>query len=115
MHRIPTSSGVGTGILACPDRLGSLSLLLLLASAVVAQQPVVQSTAEEVVLDVVVRDKKGKQIRELGPNDFEVADNGVKQTIKSVRLVEGKEAISKGATAALDPFRQIRLVTLVFE
>src|SRR5881296_3488061 len=85
-----------------------LLLLLPLASVVVAQQPVVQSTAEEVVLDVVVRDKRGKQIRDLGPNDFEVADNGVKQTIKSVRLVEGKEAISKGATAALDPFRQIR-------
>src|SRR3954470_11521199 len=79
------------------------------------QQPSIQVGAEEVVLDVVVRDKKGKLVRELGPSDFEVSDNGAKQTIRSVRLVEGKEAIAKTGTTPLDPLRQIRLVTLVFE
>src|ERR1041385_1234210 len=79
------------------------------------QQPSIQVGAEEVVLDVVVRDKKGKLLRELGPADFEVSDNGAKQTIRSVRLVEGKEAVAKSGTTALDPLRQIRLVTLVFE
>src|SRR3954451_12687553 len=79
------------------------------------QQPPIQVGAEEVVLDVVVRDKKGKLVRELGPADFEVSDNGAKQMIRSVRLVEGKEAIGKTGTTPLDPLRQIRLVTLVFE
>src|SRR5437763_641776 len=79
------------------------------------QQPPIRVGAEEVVLDVVVRDKKGKLVRELGPGDFEVSDNGAKQTIRSVRLVEGKEAIAKTGTTPLDPLRQIRLVTLVFE
>jgi VWFA-related protein len=107
--------------------------LVLTATAVAQQTPSpfppqaqptsIKTTAEEVILDVVVRDKKGKQVRDLGPADFEVTDNGVKQTIRSVRLVEGREAISKGTgaggakstPAALDPLRQIRLVTMVFE
>src|SRR2546423_249410 len=111
-------------------KLTRISWLLLLAIAAPAQQginvtppgqPAIRTTVEEVILDVVVRDKKGKQVRELGPADFEVLDNGAKQTIRSVRLVEGREAISKGAAAgatapqALDPLHQIRLVTLVFE
>lgn len=79
------------------------------------QSPAIRAGAEEVVLDVVVRDKKGKLLRELEPSDFEVYDNGVKQTIRSVRLVEGKEAVTKTGNTTLDPLRQIRLVTLVFE
>src|SRR5690348_5834760 len=75
----------------------------------------IRAGAEEVILDVVVRDKKGKLVRELGPADFEVFDNGVQMPIRSVRLVEGKEAIGKTGTTPLDPLRQIRLVTLVFE
>src|SRR5437773_612544 len=100
-----------------------ISWLPLLMAAAPAQQapnilppsqPAIRTTVEEVLLDVVVRDKKDKQVRELGPGDFEVLDNGAKQTIRSVRLVEGREAISKGAAAgapaavALDPLRQIR-------
>ena len=98
---------------------GGCLILAALASAAPQlpppQQPPIQVGAEEVVLDVVVRDKKGKLVRELGPADFEVSDNGAKQTIRSVRLVEGKEAIAKTGTTPLDPLRQIRLVTLVFE
>jgi VWFA-related protein len=68
-----------------------------------------------VVLDLVVRDKKGKQVRDLDPASLDITDNGVKQKIVSFRLVDGKEALEKGATSALDPMRQVRLVTLVFE
>lgn len=78
-------------------------------------QTTIKSTAQEVVLDVIVRDKKGKAMKDLEPADVEVTDNGATQTIKGFRLVEGKEAISKGATVPLDPLRQIRLVTLTFE
>src|SRR3954464_3256094 len=80
------------------------SCIILTSLAVAApqlpppQQTPIQVGAEEVVLDVVVRDKKGKLVRELGPADFEVSDNGAKQMIRSVRLVEGKEAIAKTGT-----------------
>src|SRR5262245_8696247 len=99
--------------------LSSLTAILLVAASAgeTQQMPPIRTTVDEVVLDVVVRDKKGKQVRELGSGDFEVLDNGIKQTIRAVRLVEGKEATGKGAgaPAALDPLRQIRLVTLVFD
>jgi VWFA-related protein len=73
------------------------------------------SGGEEVLLDVVVRDKKGHLIKDLKPEDFSVLDNGQKKSIKSFRLVEGKEGVSStGGRTQLDPLRQIRLVTLIF-
>ncbi len=70
---------------------------------------------EEVLLDVVVRDKKGRQINDLKQSDFQVFDNGSQKSIKSFRLVQGTESISSsGAKSQLDPLRQIRLVTLIF-
>jgi VWFA-related protein len=80
-----------------------------------SQTPTFKAGGEEVVLDVVVRDKKGKLVKDLKPEDFQVTDNGEKRTIKSFRLVEGSEAVSSsGGRTQLDPLRQIRLVTLIF-
>src|ERR1051325_2361092 len=94
-------------------RTSVMTAVLVTAASAQLPPPQVRTTTEEVVLDVVVRDRKGKLIRALGPADFEVLDNGARQSVKSVRLVEGKEAISKAGAATLDPLRQIRLVTLV--
>jgi VWFA-related protein len=81
-----------------------------------ARAPVVKGGVDEVLLDIVVQDKKGKPITDLKPGDVTVIDNGVKQKITSFRLVHGAEAITQtGATTKLDPLRQIRLVTLAFE
>ncbi|MBS1809464.1 MAG: VWA domain-containing protein [Acidobacteria bacterium] len=41
----------------------------------------------EVPLDIVVKDKKGKPIRDLKASDFEVYEDGVKQQIESFRLI----------------------------
>ena len=80
------------------------------------QTPTVKANVDEVVLDLIVRDKKGKPITDLKPDELIITDNGVKQTITSFRLVHGSEAISQtGATTKLDPLRQLRLVTLAFE
>lgn len=80
------------------------------------QQPTVKTNVDEVLLDLIVRDKKGKPIADLKPEDIAVSDNGAKQTLLSFRLVRGSEAVSAtGATTPLDPLRQIRLVTLAFE
>src|SRR6266705_2146808 len=75
----------------------------------------VHSSSEEVLLDVVVRDKKGHRVDNLKPEDFQIFDNGEPKTIKSFRLVQVGEAIGSGGTRTpLDPLRQIRLVTMVF-
>jgi VWFA-related protein len=102
----------------------SVTLILLAAAlpALPQQQPAqptsptVKTNVDEVLLDLVVRDKKGKPITDLKPEEFAITDNGVKQTILSFRQVRGTEAVSAtGASVPLDPLRQIRLVTLAFE
>jgi len=94
--------------------------LILLAAAPPAlpQQPptTVKTNVDEVLLDLIVRDKKGKPITDLKPEEIAITDNGAKQSILSFRLVRGSEAVSStGASMPLDPLRQIRLVTLAFE
>jgi len=84
-------------------------------SSDIPQTPTFRSGGDEVLLDVVVRDKKGRMIKDLKPENFEVMDNGQKKQIKSFRLVEGQDAVNPtGAKMQLDPMRQIRLVTLIF-
>ena len=77
---------------------------------------VVKAASEEVLLDVVVRDKKGHVVKDLKPDDFQVFDNGELKKIKSFRLIEGKEAVGAGsARTPLDPLHQVRLVTMIFQ
>ena len=76
----------------------------------------VKVTAAEVLLDVVVRDKKGREVNDLKPEDFHISDNGEPMKISSFRLVQGGEAIGAGGTRTqLDPLRQIRLVSMIFQ
>ncbi len=80
------------------------------------QEPSFKTGSEEVVLDVVVRDKKNRAVDDLKAGDFQVLDNGEKRAIKSFRLVQGDEAVSSaGARTPLDPMRQVRLLTLIFD
>ena len=100
-----------------------LSSAMLLATVLAplpapAQQtaaPTVKTNVDEVLLDLIVRDKKGKPVTDLKPEDISILDNGAKQTITSFRLVSGTDALtSSGVKSALDPLRQIRVVTLAF-
>ena len=96
----------------------SASLILMAAAPPALPQPqsAAKTNVDEVLLDLVVRDKKGKPITDLKPEEITITDNGVKQTILSFRQVRGSEAVtSTGASTPLDPLRQIRLVTLAFE
>ena len=78
----------------------SLSILVLLAAAAAGlpslaqttqnkdqQEEVVRVGSNEVVLDAVVRDKKGRVVKDLSPSDFEVYEDGVRQNVTSFRLV----------------------------
>jgi VWFA-related protein len=93
----------------------TLTLAACLSQGLLAQQPVIKATVDEVVLDLVARDKKGKPVNDLKPEEITVTDNGTKQTILGFRLVQGSEAITNTGTTKLDPLHQIRLVTLAFE
>jgi VWFA-related protein len=83
----------------------------------------VRSTAQEVVLDMVFRDKKGRTLHDIRPEEIHISEDGVEQKLTSFRVVEGKTAESPSAakssaesgSLSLDPMREVRLVTLVFE
>src|SRR5579859_535112 len=111
-----------------------LAALLLSALSLAAQQPsaqntsnqaspTVRSTANEVVLDMVFRDKKGRAIHDIRPEEIHVLEDGVEQKVTSFHLVEGKpgeltsapKTANENGSLALDPMREVRLVTLVFE
>jgi VWFA-related protein len=72
-----------------------LSIILgLLPVAGVAQMPssqqdddVIRTRSAEVKLDVVVKDKKGRPVKDLKLSDFEVFEDGVKQKVESFRFV----------------------------
>lgn len=87
--------------------------LFLPAFPVLAQQTPAASETE-IVLDIVVRDKKNSPVDGLGASDFEVLDEGAKQTLKQVRQIAGSEMIVNGERKPLSEDQQARLVTLVF-
>jgi len=81
-----------------------------------SQATAIRKTSEEVLLDVVVRDKKGRPVNNLKPEDFQIFDNGEQKQIIAFRLVQGGEAVTAGgARTQLDPLRQVRLVTMIFQ
>ena len=87
------------------------------ATSIKSSADALKSQGEEVVVDVVVRDKKGRDVTDLSQSDFVVLDNGEKRSIQSFRLVQGAEATTNtgGKSAKLDTQRQVRLVSLIFD
>jgi VWFA-related protein len=57
-------------------------------------------TKDEVPLDVVVRNKKGKLIKDLTSSDFEVYEDGVKQEITSFRFASSTGAATNTRAAS---------------
>jgi VWFA-related protein len=85
-------------------------------------------SASEVLLDVVVRDKKGRAIKDLKPADIEVYEDNVRQEVISFRTISRERAASEARTTpapkttttvtpsgAREPFSNISLVTMVFD
>jgi VWFA-related protein len=65
--------------------------------------PVFGASTAAVVVDVVVRDKKGKLVRDLTAADFTVLEDGAAQSVESVRVMDngpaGEEAAAGPAAA----------------
>ena len=101
--------------------------LVLTVGPLAARQPTPQrpqATFETqstiVLLDVVVRDKKGRPVRDLRPEELQVFENGQRRELTSFRLVEGQvseERVAQATASGLqpDPNRQVSLVTMVFD
>jgi VWFA-related protein len=68
-----------------------------------AAPPVLGVTASEVAVDFVVRDKKGRIVRDLEPADVEVLEDGVRQEIALFQLVTTDPASAPAATTAVAP------------
>jgi VWFA-related protein len=72
-------------------------------------RPVFAVQASTVLVDVVVRDKKGRLVRDLTADDFEVYEDGARQTVHSFRVVDntrpGEKAEEYVAVAAPTPSR----------
>jgi len=120
------------------SRMNSVRTLagVLLAAAAVAQTGenlVMKSSVREVLLDVVVRDKHGKPVTDLKSDQLTVYEDGVRQNVRSFRLVKGsevraedeKEAAEAASTTRaqstvresgprLNPLRTVNLVCLIF-
>ena len=68
---------------------------ILFAGITFSQRPTPTSTGEDVVkistnliqMDVTVTDKNGKSVRNLRPEDFDIYENGKKQSISSFSFV----------------------------
>jgi VWFA-related protein len=97
----------------------ALALIALDAVAQGPDEPLIKTGTQEVMLDVVVRDKHGHLVNDLKPGDLKILDNGVERKVQSFRLLLNGEMTASPGTAAerpkaFDPLQQIRLVTLVF-
>ena len=94
------------------------------------QDEVIRFRSNEVRLDVVVKDKKGRPIRDLKASDFEVIEDGVTQKVESFRFVtreaaapvktETKDDKTTGAppattTTAPAPRSEPAVIALVFD
>ena len=75
------------------------------------QDEVIRVRSNEVQLDVVIKDKKGRPIRDLKATEFEVFEDGVRQKVESLRFVsretvpgtsEKKDDTSTDATSVAD-------------
>jgi VWFA-related protein len=96
---------------------------LLACSAVAQTTPpesgsTIRATSTEVLLDLIVRDKHGKPVRNLKPGEVEIFENGVRQEIKAFRFVslrDSQEKKHQGSPAvAFRPLRATNVVSVVF-
>ena len=82
----------------------SLAPVVLLFGTGFAQAPdvVIRSSVREVLLDVVVRDAHGHLITNLKPGEVTVYEDGVRQDVRSFRLVAGSEVRIEDAKQAVE-------------
>jgi VWFA-related protein len=66
------------------------------------QDDVIRVRTNEVTLDIVVKDKKGRPVKDLTAADFEILEDGVRQKLNSFRFVHREDLRTSGATGNPD-------------
>jgi VWFA-related protein len=92
--------------------------ILIMPLSIPAQTPSGQRPSDEkvvvgtneVVLDAVVRDKKGRPVKDLQASDFQILEDGLPQDVQSFRLVTGGAAETAAKTAGGNPSKAPRRV-----
>jgi VWFA-related protein len=88
-----------------------------------AQEPgvTIRQTVQEVVLEVMVRDARGRVVKNLKPSDLEVYEDGVRQQVQSFKFIEGREVMSRTNASepvkravGPNPLKAVNLVCIVF-
>jgi len=83
-----------------------------------ASPPAFRTGTAVVLLDVVIRDKKGRPVPDVKPDEVEVYEDGARQRVDSFRWVETEPLPVERAAAPSrvpDSARQLNLVSLVFD
>ncbi len=110
---------------------GRLCAVFAVAASVPPARPqaqtTVRATVREVVVDFVARDKRGRIVRDLKPDELEVLEDGTPQKVKSFRLAQTVErgvvkervpataAPAAPAEPAAVPLDEMRIVSIVFD
>jgi VWFA-related protein len=78
-----------------------LCLLIALPLAVPAQAPesTIKTTTSEVLLDFVARDKSAHVIHDLRPDEVQILEDGVPQTVKHFEFYDGRNEAPNGPAA----------------
>lgn len=66
-------------------------VIVLSASAALAQDPVIRTTVQAVPVSVVATDSKGEPVRGLGIGSLRLRDNGVEQRIVTLEELRGED------------------------
>lgn len=96
----------------------SAALSLALASQSFGRQsPAITSGTQEVLLDLVVRDKHRRLLRDLRAGEVEVLEDGIPQQIRSFEFVraKGSKLLNGEAPDRFDPLHELNIITLVFQ
>lgn len=93
---------LGTAILSCSLTLTPFAQQPVGTAAPKPEAQLIKIKTNEVLLDVVANDKKGRPIQDLKPEEIEVYEDGVKQALTGFRLVGGAPSADKKVPAKND-------------
>ena len=91
----------------------------LTAQSVTQPDQAIRVSSQEVLLDLVVRDKHQKLVTDLRPDEIQVYEDGVPQHVTSFRFrhesPQEPELRSNRTSNQYDPVRELNLISIVFE
>ncbi|HEU4715037.1 MAG TPA: hypothetical protein VFS76_26045 [Pyrinomonadaceae bacterium] len=112
-NSLPAQRGVACAVLACV--IGSLFTTLAQSQRPADQnQDRIVISKDEVLFDVVVRDKKGKLIKDLTLADFEVYEDGVKQFKDQTGRALGKLSSQYKLNGPIDKVEEAKKQRILF-